>query len=108
MKHINQAGLNLIKYFESYKQFPYICPAGYLTIGYGHVIKPNETFENGISPEAAEALLKEDVENAECAVIRLIVVPLTDNQFSALVSFTFNLGGGALQRSTLRMKINRK
>ena len=41
-------------------------------------------------------------------MLRLIKIPLTDNQFAALVSFTFNLGGGALQRSTLRQKVNRK
>ena len=44
---------------------------------------------------------------AERAVLRLISVPLTDGQFDALVSFTFNLGAGALQRSTLRRKVNR-
>lgn len=44
---------------------------------------------------------------AERAVLRLISVPLTDGQFDALVSFTFNLGAGALQRSTLRRKMNR-
>jgi lysozyme len=41
-------------------------------------------------------------------VLRLIAVPLTAGQFDALVSFTFNLGGGALQRSTLRRKVNRE
>lgn len=45
---------------------------------------------------------------AERAVLRLISVPLTDGQFDALVSFTFNLGAGALQRSTLRRKVNRE
>ena len=45
---------------------------------------------------------------AERAVLRLIKVPLTDGQFDALVSFTFNLGSGALQRSTLRRKVNRE
>ncbi|NET71560.1 MAG: lysozyme [Sphaerospermopsis sp. SIO1G2] len=65
-------------------------------------------FENGISREAGEALLIKDVQAAERAVLRLIDVPLTDGQFDALVSFTFNLGGGALQRSTLRRKVNRE
>jgi lysozyme len=45
---------------------------------------------------------------AEQAVCRLVKVPLTDGQFDALVSFTFNLGSGALQRSTLRRKVNRE
>ena len=65
-------------------------------------------FQNGISEPAAQALLAKDVWSAERAVLRLITVPLTDGQFDALVSFTFNLGGGALQRSTLRRKINRE
>ncbi|MBN8542806.1 MAG: lysozyme [Alphaproteobacteria bacterium] len=51
--------------------------------------------------------LRKDLRVAEQAVMRLIHVPLTQNQFDALVSFTFNLGSGALQRSTLRRKINR-
>jgi lysozyme len=56
--------------------------------------------------EATEPLRK-DVRIAERAVLRLISVPLTDGQFDALVSFTFNLGAGVLQRSTLRRKVNR-
>ena len=52
--------------------------------------------------------MRQDAQIAERAVLRLINVPLTDGQFDALVSFTYNLGGGALQRSTLRRKINRE
>lgn len=52
--------------------------------------------------------MRQDAVIAERAVLRLISVPLTDGQFDALVSFTYNLGGGALQRSTLRRKINRE
>ncbi len=65
-------------------------------------------FKNGISKGEAEALLIKDVQTAESAVLRLIRVPLTDGQFDALVSFTFNLGSGVLQRSTLRRKVNRE
>ena len=54
------------------------------------------------------SLLLKDVSFAERSVIRLIKVPLFDGQFDALVSFIFNLGSGALQRSTLRMKVNRE
>ncbi len=109
MRHITQAGLDLIKRFEGFSHIVYICPAGYPTIGYGHVVKPQEReqFAGGIAPEQAETLLRQDVQTAERAVLRLITVPLTDGQFDALVSFTFNLGAGALQRSTLRRKVNR-
>ena len=108
MRHITQNGLDLIKRFEGFSRTVYFCPAGYPTIGYGHVVKDDEDFSNGIMEGEAEELLRLDAVIAERAVLRLINVPLTDGQFDALVSFTYNLGGGALQRSTLRRKINRE
>lgn len=110
MRHITQEGLNLIKRFEGFKSEIYLDAAGLPTIGYGHLIRKGEhkMFENGISEAAGEALLIKDVLLAEQAVCRLINVPLSNGQFDALVSFTFNLGSGALQRSTLRRKVNRE
>ncbi len=108
MRHIKQNGLDLIKRFEGFSRTVYFCPAGYPTIGYGHVVKDDEDFSAGIDEAQAEELLRQDAQIAERAVLRLIDVPLTDGQFDALVSFTYNLGGGALQRSTLRRKINRE
>jgi len=111
MRNITQKGLNLIKRFEGFYPNIYLCPAGYPTIGYGHLVRPGEekVFEGGIpSEKAGEALLLKDLDIAAGSVLRLIHVPLTDEQFDAMVSFTFNLGGGALQRSTLRRKINRE
>lgn len=107
MRHITQDGIDLIKRFEGFSSTVYICPAGYPTIGYGHLVRDNEKFGK-ISQEEAEALLRVDVESAERAVLRLIKVPLNDGQFDALVSFTYNLGSGALQCSTLRRKVNRQ
>lgn len=103
MRHITEAGLNLIKRFEGFSPTIYICPAGYPTIGYGHVVLAHEQdqFAAGIMQADATELLRKDVRIAERAVLRLISVPLTAGQFDALVSFTFNLGAGALQRSTL-------
>jgi len=108
MRHITREGLNLIKRFEGFESHIYKDAAGYPTIGYGHLLRPGEAefFKNGISGAAGEALLIKDVLYAEQAVLRLIRVPLTNGQFDALVSFTFNLGSGALQRSTLRRKVN--
>jgi len=110
MRHITQDGLDLIKRFEGFSPMIYICPAGYPTIGYGHVVRDDERdrFADGIDEEEAEDLLQGDVRWAERGVLRLIDVPLTDGQFDALVSFTFNLGTGALQRSMLRRKVNQE
>jgi lysozyme len=106
MRNITQDGIDLIKRFEGFSSTVYICPAGYPTIGYGHLVRPDESYAE-ISETEAEELLRQDVESAERAVLRLVNVPLTDGQFDALVSFTFNLGSGAFQRSTLRRKVNR-
>jgi lysozyme len=110
MRHITENGLKLIMGFEGFSNTIYLDEAGLQTIGYGHLILPHKkfSFKNGISKIDAESLLKQDVQLAENAVARLIKVPLTNHQFDALVSFTFNLGAGALQRSTLRHKVNRQ
>ena len=107
MRHITQDGIDLIKRFEGFSSTVYICPAGYPTIGYGHLVRLGESYTE-ISETEAEELLRKDVESAERAVLRLVNVPLTDGQFDALVSFSFNLGNGAFQRSTLRRKVNRQ
>src|SRR5271154_299976 len=106
-KQITENGLNLIKKYESFYADPYRCPAGFLTIGYGHMIRKNELFNSPISMDKALELLKKDVEISEKAVMHQISYLLNDNEFDALVSFTFNLGSAQLQRSTLRMKVNR-
>lgn len=109
MRHVTEEGLNMIKRFEGFSPTIYTCPAGYPTIGYGHVVLAHEReqFAAGLTPAEATELLRKDVRIAERAVLRLVSVSLTDGQFDALVSFTFNLGAGALQRSTLRRKVNR-
>jgi GH24 family phage-related lysozyme (muramidase) len=109
MRHCTDDGLNLIKQFEGFSASIYICPAGYPTIGYGHVVLPGEQsrFGLGVTQDDATELLRRDVHIAEAALLRLIYVPLSAGQFDALASFTFNLGAGALQRSTLRQKVNR-
>ena len=110
MRHITDEGLDLIKRFEGFAPEVYVCPGGWPTIGYGHVVRDDERerFADGIDEAEAEELLRRVVETAERAVLRLIRVPLEDGRFDALGSFTFNLGAGALQRSTVRRKVNRE
>lgn len=103
----SQSGIDLIKNFEGFSATPYVCAGGKNTIGYGHVIKPEERHHKIIDQDFAEKLLIGDLAVAEHAVKDLISVPLNQNQFDALVSFTFNLGTGSLQKSTLRKKLNR-
>lgn len=98
-------GLALIERFEGFSSVPYLCPAGWWTIGYGHVLSVGEVVR--VDEATARALLAADVRIAERAIGRLIRVPLRQQQFDALVSFTYNLGAGALQRSRLRRVINR-
>ena len=103
---LSPAGVDLIKAFEGYRPTVYLDIAGKATIGYGHLVRPGESF-GYLDGTEAEALLRQDVASAESAVSRLITAPLHQLQYDALVSFTFNLGSGALQRSTLRQQANR-
>lgn len=103
---ISGKGLELVKTFEGFSATVYHDIAGLPTIGYGHLITKGEVFSR-ISESEAEVLLLRDITVAERAVERFIHVVLSQQQFDALVSFTFNLGAGALQRSTLRVKLNR-
>lgn len=98
-------GINLIKTYEGFSPIPYFCPAGIKTIGYGHVIKPDEQYTN-ITRVEANRLLKKDILICEASLMRNINIVLNQNQFDALISFIFNLGSSAFQRSTLRQKIN--
>ena len=106
MRSISSKGLALIKHFEGFKDKPYTCPGGYVTIGYGHVIGKDEEFKT-LTEHEAEELLIHDAQKALHALSRLVKIPLTQPQIDALVSFVFNLGAGAFQRSTLRACINR-
>ncbi len=102
---ISQNGLAIIKKFEGFSATPYLCPAGKTTIGYGHVIAAGESFTD-ISTDAAEDILKNDIAKVEQALAGLIKVPLNQNQFDALVSFTYNIGITAFKNSTMRLLLN--
>ena len=103
---MGKKGIDLIKHFEGFRSTVYRCAAGVPTLGFGstHGItmdSPPNTEEDGLE------LLMLDIAKFERAVERLITAPLNQNQFDALVSFSFNLGSGSLQNSTLRRRVNR-
>lgn len=106
---ISKDGLNLIKQFEGVRLTAYKCPAGVLTIGIGHTsaagppeVKPGMT----ITAQDAYEILQRDLGQYENAINNLVKVTLTQNQFDALVSFVYNVGVGAFQKSTLLKKLN--
>lgn len=105
--HISQAGIDLIKQYEGYRSRTYLDVGGKPTIGYGHLLKPGESFPNGIDESTAEELLRQDLATAERAVQNGVGTHnLTQSQYDALVSFTFNVGSGNFQKSTLLKDIN--
>lgn len=107
----SDVGVALIKHYEGFYSKPYRCPAGLWTVGYGHLIGNGlnlpDNWNRHFSVEEIDALLRQDLARFERGVQRYIIVPLSQPQFDALVSFSFNLGLGTLQRSTVRQKINR-
>jgi lysozyme len=107
IKQIGKAGLDLVKSFEGLKLRAYLCPANVWTIGFGST-GPHVTPGKVITEAQADGLLQDDLDRFEQAVTRLVTVPLTQNQYDALVSFAFNVGISALQRSTLLKRVNAK
>lgn len=103
---ISANGLNLIKHYEGLYLTTYVCPAGDLTIGYGHRhdVQPDEH----ITEEQADQFLQEDLAVVYRVIEHDIKVPLSQNQFDALCSLIFNIGGAHFNRSTLLAKLNLK
>lgn len=101
---ISEDGLNIIKKYEGFRANAYYCPAGVLTIGYGHTKGVQKC--DIITHDEAEQILKEDIEWAESAINLLVKMPINQNQFDALTSFVFNLGANNFKSSTLLKKIN--
>lgn len=100
--------INLIKKWEGFAPKAYLCPAGKLTIGYGHVLKTPRGKGEGelIGEREATTLLMADIAKVEAALIKYVRVPLTQNQMDALVSLVFNIGIAAFSRSTLLKLLN--
>jgi lysozyme len=95
-----------MKHFEGYAPGRYLDAAGYPTIGFGHLIKPGEKIREPLLGDAAERLLQEDIAPKAAAVNQHVRVPLFQGQYDSLISWTYNLGEGALKSSTMLKKIN--
>lgn len=102
---ISQKGIDLIKRFEGLRLTAYKCSAGVDTIGYGHT-GPDVTPGLRITEEEAEKLLWRDTESAQQTVSSFVSVKLNQNEYDALVSFTFNVGPTAFVNSTLLRLLN--
>lgn len=108
-RHINNEGLSLIKNYEGCRLQAYkpVSTERYMTIGFGHYgadVTPSMT----VTKQQAEDLLKQDLSRFEQGIESCVKVSITDNQFAALVSFTYNCGINALKTSTLLKKLNNK
>jgi len=109
LMRITQACVELVKQFEGCRLGAYVCPAGVLTIGYGHTSaagEPAVTEGMWINQARADQILGADLRNFADGVQDLVNVDLQPNQFDALVSFAFNVGIGALGKSTLLKRVN--
>jgi lysozyme len=102
---INLEGLTLIMNSEGLRLTAYQDSVGVWTIGWGHT-GPDVKKGLTVTRTQAEALLRQDLSKFEAGVTRLVKVPLSSNQFSALVSFSFNVGLGSLGNSTLLRLLN--
>ncbi len=112
MMKLSKNGIAIIKNFEGLVLHAYKDIGGVWTIGYGSTryqngaaIKPGDKLSNEAQ---ANSLLLNTLNQYETAVNSYVLVPLTQNQYDALVSFTYNLGTNALLHSTLLKKLNEK
>ncbi len=101
----NDKGLNLIKNFEGCKLKSYLDTGGILTVGYGHT-GPDVTSGQIITQAIADALLARDLAKFETGVSNLVTSTINENQFAAMVVFSYNVGLGNLKSSTLLKKVN--
>ncbi len=101
---VSQQIIDFIKSKEKYAAKPYTCSAGRLTIGYGHVIQPDESMKF-VTKERAEKILAEDIGKIEEQLAKVMDIPLKQNQYDAIVSLVFNIGVNAFHRSTALKRI---
>jgi lysozyme len=109
--HINASGLELIKHYEGWRDAVYLCSAARCTIGWGSTWDRDGnaiTLKHlDITKKQGEYLLLREVRHSEAAIRKLVKTELTENMFSSLCSFIYNVGSGNFQKSTMRMRLNR-
>ena len=108
----SERGIRLIKHYEGVRNRPYRCPAGLYTVGVGHLIGDGkslpDTWNRTFSEDEINGLLKRDLRRFELGIHKMLPnMPLRQSEFDALVSFSFNLGLGCFQRSTVRQALLR-
>lgn len=102
---VSEKGIDFIKQWEKLVLEPYNDGAGYMTIGFGHRIRPYEDFKR-IDEDKATELLMADIEDSEIKLTDCIEREISQEQFDACVSLAFNIGNHAFERSTLLQKLN--
>lgn len=105
-----KTALPLIKKYEGFRENAYLCPAGVWTIGYGTTRMNGRPVKKGdkITQKVAEQLLLQSVTSFEAGILKVVKVPLSNNQAAALISFVYNVGQGAFNSSTMLRLLNRK
>ena len=109
---VSERSIRLIKHHEGVRSRPYRCAAGLWTVGVGHLIGDGkslpESWNRLFTKEEIDGLLKRDLRRFELGVHKMLPnMPLRQSEFDALVSFSFNLGLGCFQRSTIRQAMLR-
>lgn len=109
---VSDKAIKLIKHHEGVRSKPYKCPAGLWTVGVGHLIGDGkslpESWNRTFTNEEIDGLLKRDLNRFELGVCKMLPnLSLRQHEFDALVSFSFNLGLGTFQRSTIRQALLR-
>lgn len=109
---VSQKSIILIKHHEGVRNKPYKCPAGLWTVGVGHLIGDGKSlpadWNRTFTQEEIDGILKRDLNRFELGVSKMLPnVQLKQCEFDALVSFSFNLGLGTFQRSTIRQALLR-
>lgn len=105
-QRLSPSGAEFVARYEGFRAYPYFCEAGKRTIGFGHVMRKGEEWPDGIHEGQALDLLMQDATREAKPVAAALKVPIKPHEADALISLAFNVGGGAIAKSTLLRLIN--